>query len=273
MFWIIFIVCIVLFIFVLWKMKILKCGNMTLITGGIKTGKSALSVHCAYRTWKKNLFKAKLWNFLQIFRKKHKRRYKELPVLYSTVPLRCKYSPLTLDILRRNVRIPYGSVAYVCEASLMISSMDYKDDYLNEQLLLFNKLWAHYTRGGSIFYDTQSISDNHYAVKRCLSSYYYIHHNVKIPFIALVCFCREMKFSEDNSAINTIDKDLEDDLKMCIVPWSSLKLYDRYAFSALTDDLPLECTVLNGKRHSDLKARNIVTFKTKYKNLYEVNKK
>ena len=271
MFWICFIAAIALFIFVLWKMKILKCGNMTLVTGGIKTGKSALSVHLAYRTWKRNLFKVKFCNMLQIFRKKKNRKYRELPVLYSTVPLRCKYAPLTLDILRREVRIPYGSVAYVCEASLLISSMDFKDDYLNEQLLLFNKLWAHYTRGGSIFYDTQSISDNHYAVKRCLSSYYYIHHNIKIPYVALVCFCRELKFSEDNSAVNTFDKDIDEDLKMCIVPWSSLKLYDRYAFSALTDHLPLDKTIVNGKYHTDLKARKIVTFKTKYKKLYEVD--
>lgn len=48
MFWLILIGVLILVI-VFWRIfKIPKCGNMVLITGGIKTGKSTLSVRMAY---------------------------------------------------------------------------------------------------------------------------------------------------------------------------------------------------------------------------------
>lgn len=256
----------------LWTLKIPKCGNMTLITGGIKTGKSAMAVRLAIQTYKRNLVKYYIRCFFNRLRRKHKRVIIERPLLYSNIPLRCNYVPLTLDLLHRKERFTYGSVIYVCEASLVANSMDFKDTDLNDHLLLFNKLVGHETKGGSIFYDTQSISDNHYAVKRCLASYFYIHHNVKIPFVALILYVREMKFSEDNSAVNTIDTDLEKDLQRVIVPWRTLKYYDRYCYSVLTDHLPVnQNVVLRSKgdrkdRKLDLKARNIISFK-RFKNI------
>jgi hypothetical protein len=151
--------------------------------------------------------------------------------------------------------------------------MDFKDTELNDNLLLFNKLVGHETKGGSIFYDTQSISDNHYAVKRCLASYFYIHHNVKIPLICLVLYVREMKFSEDNSAVNVIQEDLEKELMRVIVPWSSLKLYDRYCYSVLTDHLPVNAELVVRSKQDrknkklDLKARKIISFKGRFAKL------
>lgn len=262
----ILILAVVLFIFIKIKLKIPKCGNMTLVTGGVKTGKSALSVRLAYKTYKRNLLIYRIKCFFQLFVRKKKRIKLEEPYLYSNIPLRCDYVPLTLELLERTERFSYGSVIYVCEASLLADSMHYKDQTLNDSLLIFNKLIAHETRGGSIFYDTQSISDNHFSVKRCLSSYFYIHHNIKIPFIALVCYVREMKFSEDNSAVNTMHQDIEEDLKCVIVPWVTLKLYDRYCYSCLTDDLPVNRNVVRRtykdrkNKRLDLKAREIISF-------------
>ena len=57
MIWIVVIVALVLVIWFLWTLKIPKCGNMTLVTGGIKTGKSAMTVRLAYKTWRRNLWK------------------------------------------------------------------------------------------------------------------------------------------------------------------------------------------------------------------------
>lgn len=269
--WLILIAVAVLVIWFLWTLKIPKCGNMTLVTGGIKTGKSAMTVRLAYMTWRRNLWKYRIKSAFQYIRRRSKRKSFERPYLYSNIPLRCEYVPLTLELLDRQERFTYGSVIYVCEASLVANSMDFKNTNLNDDLLLFNKLVGHETKGGSIFYDTQSISDNHYAVKRCLASYFYIHHNIKIPFICLVLYVREMKFSEDNSAVNTIDQDLEQDLMRVIVPWSSLKLYDRYCYSVLTDHLPVNTNVVfrskadKKNRHLDMKARKIISFKEKYK--------
>jgi hypothetical protein len=262
--------------FFLWsKLKIPKCGNMTLVTGGIKTGKSAMSVRLAYRTYKRNLLKTHIWNAIQHIRFKKNRSFKELPKLYSNIPLRCDYVPLTNELLKRQTRFAYGSVCYICECSLVACSMDYKDDDLNENLLLLNKLFAHETKGGSIFYDTQSISDNHYAIKRCLATYFYIHHNIKIPFIALICWVKELKYSDDGNNVNINTSDVEDDLRMVVIPWRTFKLYDRYCYSVLTDHLKVEDKEVKRTykdKHNkklNLKANKIITFK-KNKKYYEM---
>lgn len=260
----ILVACIVGYIYVrFFLLKIPKCGNMTLVTGGIKTGKSTLSVRMAYKTWKKQVFKTKIFNlFVKCFHNISKKFSKEkpLPLLYSNVPLNVPYVPLTQDLLERRERFVYGSVAYFCEASLIADSMSFKDEYVNEQLLLFVKLFAHETKGGYAFYDTQSIFDNHYAIKRCLSSYLYIHHAIKIPFF-VVMYVREMKFSEDNSSVNTFDEDIEEGLQMIIVPKSTWKLFDCYCYSVLTDHLPVGGSVVDPDYLDDLKARDIITLK------------
>lgn len=267
MFWLILIGSIVLIIYCWHLLKIPKCGNMVLVTGGIKTGKSTLSVRMAYKTWKKQKRKVKIYNFIcKLFKYKLKRfkQEKPLPLLYSNVPLNIPYVPLTQDLLERRQRFVYGSVAYFCEASLIADSMSFKDDYINENLLLLVKLWAHETKGGYAFYDTQSIYDNHYAIKRCLSSYFYIHHSIKIPFFILQ-FVRELKFSEDNSAVNTFEDDIENGLKIVVVPKSTWKLFDCYCYSVLTDHLPVGSAVSDPDLLDDLKARDIVTFKEETK--------
>ncbi|PWL76848.1 MAG: hypothetical protein DBY22_00600 [Clostridiales bacterium] len=255
--------------------KIPRLGNMVLVTGGIKTGKSTLSVYLALRTYKKQLFKWKIKCFIGKFLKvlkipKFKNFEKpEKPLFYSNIPLKMPYVPLTKELLLREERFAYGSVCYICEASLVADSMSYKDMTLNENLLLLNKLFAHETKGGYIFYDTQSILDNHYAVKRCLSSYLYIHHTIKtIPFF-LLCWVREMKFSEDNTIVNSFDSDVEKELKLIILPKKIWKKFDCYCYSSFTDDLPVND---NLDYPETLKADDIISFKT-YFNLKRGGKK
>lgn len=249
-------------------LKIPKCGNMVLVTGGVKTGKSTLSVRLVYKTWKKQKMKVRIQNLLlRVFKflriKKFKEaEYKPLPLIYSNIPLELPYVPLTQALVERRERFVYGSVIYVCESSLLADSMCFKDDYINEQLLLLNKLIAHETKGGYLFYDTQAIGDNHFAVKRCLASYFYIHHAVKIPFFVLM-YVRELKYSDDNSAVNTFADDVEEGLKLVVVPKSTWKLFDCYCYSALTDHLPVSDKTV---RPESLKAHNIISFR-KFKNL------
>ena len=134
-------------------------------------------------------------------------------------------------------------------------------------MLLLNKLIAHETKGGYIFYDTQSIMDNHYAVKRCLSTYFYIHHMRKIPFFCLA-WVRELKFSDDNSAVNTFETDIEDTLKLVIIPKKVWKLFDCYCYSALTDHLPVVDKTVKVHKFGDKKARKIISFR-KYQSIPE----
>lgn len=248
--------------------KIPKFGNMVLITGGVKTGKSTMSVYFVVRQYWKQKIKYYFYNYflrpvLSVlpFKRFKILKKREYPLLYSNIPLAVKgYTPLTLDLIERKTRFRYGSVIYVCESSLVADSQSIKNPLLNEEMLLFNKLIAHETKGGYIFYDTQSISDNHYAVKRCLSNYFYIHHTIKIPFLCF-CYVRELKYSDDVSSVNAWNEDVEESLKLVIVPKFVWKLFDCYCYSSLTDDLKVEDRSVNVFRSDSKKANKIVTFK------------
>jgi hypothetical protein len=162
------------------KFKTPKLNSLVMVTGGVKCGKSTLSVHMAITTFKRNLFKVKFKNF---FRKLFKKPLQELPLLYSNVPLAINYVPVTRDMLMRKERFVYGSVVYIQEASLLADSQLIKDKDLNNQLLLFFKLFGHESKGGTCILDTQCIGDVHYSIKRSISEYFYdsvLHRQFKI---------------------------------------------------------------------------------------------
>lgn len=144
----------------------------------------------------------------------------------------------------------------------MADSQMVKDLELNERLLLFNKLIGHELQGGCIIYDTQSIADVHYSIKRCLSEYFYIHHLVKwLPFF-LVAYVKEDRYSEDGSVITVSSKDVEETLTRVIIPKSTWKKFDCYAYSSLTDDLPVVTETVTAET---LKVDNILSFRKERK--------
>lgn len=268
--WIIVAVLVGLAIFLYFKFfKMPKIGCIGMVTGGVKCGKSTLSVWLAVRKYK---FQHRKWRIRcwlikvinAVFR--CSKKFPEEPVLYSNVKLAgVHYTLLTTDMILRKVRPAFGSVVYIQEASLLADSMYFKDMAVNERLLLFNKLFGHESHGGYLIYDTQSIQDNHYAVKRCLNSYFWIHHNVKLPFF-VVLYVREFFFSEDNSTVNTVDSDVEESLKIMLVPKRVWRMFDAYCYSAFTDDLPVlrndvYTPVPKPFKRADLKTRRIISLK------------
>lgn len=235
--------------------KVPKIACVSLTTGGVKSGKSTFSVHLAISTYKRI---HRQWKVRKFFQTLFNKPISEEPLLYSNIPLAVPFVPITLELLERKIRPRYGSVAYVNEASLLCDQMLYKDEELNERLTLFNKLFGHETCGGYLVYDTQCISDVHYAVKRSLSNYFYIHHLEKrIPFF-LVAKVREERYSDDKGTVNTYGEDVEENLKTVLIPKSVWKKFDAYCFSVLTDDLPVSADVRDS---ADLKARDIVSFR------------
>lgn len=272
MFWLIFIGIIVILCFTAHIFKIPKFGNMVLVTGGVKTGKSTMSVWLACRQYWRQRRKWWIYNHL-IYPMFHKLPYprfklmkpKEEPLFYANIPVAVKgYTPLTRDLIQRKTRFRYGSVIYVCESSLVADSMSYKNDLLSESMLLLNKLIAHETRGGYIFYDTQSAHDNHYAVRRCLSQYFYIHHMTKwIPFFC-VAWVREMKYSgsdDGNGEVNVYSDDVEQTLRAVVIPKSVWRRFDCYCYSIFTDHLKVEERTKLVRKWDRKKARKIISFK------------
>jgi hypothetical protein len=223
-----------------------------------------LSVWLSVRKYKRTVF---VWKIRCLIAKLLKKPLPEKPLFYSNVPIAgVDYVLIPVELLERKIFRPaYKSVIYIQEASLLADSMYFKDLALNERLLLFNKLIGHQTRGGYLIYDTQAICDNHYAVKRCLSSYFWIHHNIKIPFFC-VLFVREMFYSADDSTtVNTVGQDVETDLKIIVIPKRAWKMYDAYCCSALTDDLELydktDFIPIGKEFRSRLKIKTILSFK------------
>lgn len=252
--------------------KMPKVDNMICVTGGVKSGKSTFSFALADSIYRRNLRRWKVRNFfrkgLNKFRKK-KFPMEEKPLFYSTIPVNREHVLLSLDLLKRDVRFTYKSVIWVDEASLLADSQCYKDLDLNERLMLFNKLIAHETQGGTIVYNTQSISDLHYSVKRCLAETFYVHHTAKwLPFF-LVVTVREERYSEDGLAINNYNEDVEESLKRVIVPKSVWKKFDCYAYSSMTDSLP---TVTELNKVNSLKATKIVSFNDRHNITIEEDK-
>lgn len=253
--------------FIIW-MKRLRYGNLTLVTGGVKTGKTQLTVCLAIKTYRKQLAK---WR-----RKcrKARRNYEPLPekpLLYSNMPIGREgdsYAPLTLDLVTCKERFRYGSVIYYNEASLIAGSKDIKDEELNDHLLKFFKLIAHYTMGGYLFLDTQSPQDVHYTIKRSLSTYYDIWRRVTLPFVSLL-WIRENKLVDGE---NTVAIDTQIDPQDSIADGGKRqyfrfvrnkwwKYYDQYAYSCQVSDLPVadEQVIVSGdkKVYSLIRCRNI----------------
>lgn len=258
--WLIFLGIVLLFGFIVYKIrskvKVPKVSCVSLVTGGVKSGKSTFSVFLAKITYDRIHLS---WKIRSFFQKLLHKPISEEPLLYSNIPLAFPYVPITLELLQRKVRPRYGSVAYVNEASLVADQMLYKDDELNERLTLFNKLFGHETCGGYLIYDTQAVNDVHFSVKRSLSNYFYIHHLEKrIPFF-MVAKVREERYAEDGSVVNSYNDDVEESLKTVLIPKSIWKKFDAYCFSVLTDNLPVSDNVVTDT--VDLKARDIVSFR------------
>lgn len=251
---ILILVCILMF-FIFKYFKVLKIGSLSLVSGGVKTGKTTLAVYLATREYKKVLLR---WKIRKAFGCKE-----EKPLLYSNIPLKQDFVLLDKDYLLRNKRFNYKSVILISEASLFADSQLIKNQDINEQLLLFNKLIGHETKGGKLIYDTQQIQDCHYSIKRSLSSYFYIHHiNKWIPFFILA-YVKEYRYSEDNSVIGTETEDIEDTLKKVFIPKSVWRKFDCYCYSILTDDLVSSPDITNGRvlHRSELKAETIPSFR------------
>lgn len=270
------IIYLILAILIIWlvrkftsKFKFPKVGSIAVFTGGVKVGKSAVSLACALSNFRRNKRKWFIKNIIRKFFNQFRKVKKELfeePYFYSSIPLRgIKYVQLTRDHLLRKRRIRQGSVVFIDEASLVADSQLIKDKIINKDLLLFFKLFGHECAGLCVV-NTHCLSDLHYSLKRCTSQYFYVHHLSRyIPFVTL-CHMREERYSEDNTTLNTYNDDLEESLKRCLMRKSTFKKYDSFCYSYLTDFLPYDTekdTIKKGK-FDTLKANEIVSFRPEF---------
>lgn len=258
---ILIIVAIIVLVYVRKHFKRLVLPNVFLVSGAVKSGKTLLSVHLAIKQYKKNLRRHKLRAFF-LTCLGQKNSIPLPPMLYSNIPLaKIRYNNLTKDIIEQKVRIPNQSVVLVDEISLLADSFLYQDKKINNSLMRFFKLFAHYSHGGTLIVDTQSLSDCHFTLKRCIGSYLYIYERIKLPFISILKV-REIAYSEDNSMISVSNQDIELEMRKVIVFNTSYKKYDCYCYSIFTDHKDFKvCYTKDIKSYrDDLKAYKLVSF-------------
>lgn len=238
----------------------IKSGSLTIVTGGVKTGKSTLSVYICISKMRARRF---VWKYLKCpWAKLRLKPIPEEPLLYSNVPIKVPYYvPITEELILRKKRFNYKSGIYLQEASLVADSMCTYNYELNEATLLLFKLIAHETKGGFLLADTQCMTDVHYNLKRSISTYLYVHKIFRwCPFLLFVKV--QEKFFD---AVNTVNVNVEGDVdnmkyKWVILPKKTWKRFDRYCYSVLTDPLPRYGEEAKGKPAS-LKADKIITFR------------
>lgn len=279
-------VSILLLWFFIFKVKHLKTPDVYMVDGGVKTGKSLVTVKLAVRQYRINCFKVGFFNFFRKLRNKFRKIKKaplEKPMLYANMPLyKVKYNKLTLSILKWEVRIPHKSVCLIDEATLLADSLlgmsrskeKMKEfDETNEILTLFLKTYGHQTHGGSCFYNSQNVVDLHFSFRRCTSTYLMITKNRKFPFFCLLDV-REIVHDESGDTKNVNTRDVDDDNKPLFVSKRWYKYYDRYYLDILTKHLPLlvnyEVEKIDPKNRQELK--QIVTLGN-YKKIKEYNDK
>lgn len=220
--------------------KILVPPSVCLVTGGVKTGKSLCCVFLSMKDYRKR--HRKWWFKTHILKQDI-----EEPLYYTNTT--CSFGnirgakPHRLDKnivyitkahLMREKRFNYASVIYINEASLLADNMDFSNKTRNVELSLFNKLIAHETRGGALYYDTQSPLDAHYSIKRVMSTYYFIEKSLNLFFFR-VLYIREMINSENG--VNSFNDDVETTTRKVLIWRWWYKKYDRYEFEYLTKDL------------------------------------
>lgn len=244
--WILILLALVIGYFVLYKkFATLPDNAIVMVNGGLGAGKSNFTCGAAIRDYRQRIRRWKLKKVLFPW------KMFEKPVLCSNIPLKMDYVPLTKDILERKVRLPYGSVLIIDEFSLVADSMSYKK-INNTTLMLFMKLFRQETRGGVMYVNTQALADCHYAMKRCVNSYIWIFKKRKIFFLLL--FKIRVFTINDETTLNVVD-DVEES-RYYLLTTRVWRYYDTYAYSGLTDNLPVYDCVIHGKDLKDLKVHN-----------------
>lgn len=246
--------------FLLWflikKTKFQKIDHVHLITGGVKSGKTSYAVAMALRLYRKVHFSWKVKKLLlkplQAFCRLFKKDYKlpEEPLLYSNIVLAVPFVQLDSDLVNRKKRFAYKSVILVSESSLVADSYDIKNKTFNDNYSLFCKLIGHETHGGYLIFETQALSDNHFAVKRVLAKFTVITHLVTwIPFV-LLFQTRDVAYNADTSVQlnNVFTDDPDQESRYVIVSKRVWKKFDCYTYSGFTDGLPVEDRVVIGDK-------------------------
>lgn len=215
--------------------KILKSYNEKIdtvicYTGGLGAGKTFISVQKAIKILKRNRFNLKI---MKLLKPKQYQDY-EMPMLYSSIPIRINKNEwakkLTIEHLLLQERIVPRSVVFIDEVGSFASQFDYKNQNIKPRSAFdeFVRLFRHYTLGGTLIVNDQSILNVVLQIRRRINRVYVLQGFRKILFFWKV---NVRNISTSDEIINISDEQLE---KSYSTLWgfkfSRIKNYDTYCY-------------------------------------------
>ena len=255
------------------RFKFPKISAIAIYTGAVKVGKSGVSLACALSKYRSVRIR---WHISCFFRRLFRKSLLEEPLLYSNIPLAgVKYHDITLNHILRKERFAFGSVVFIDEGSLLADCYlskikDKLNCDLSIELLKFVKLFGHETHGGYLIINSQCMSDLNIALRKCTNQMFYIHSCYSFKILPIsICKMREERYSEDGTTVNSYNDDVEDSLKTVIFRKKVFKQYDRFSFSRLTDNLPMNNKKYFNRIGSDIKADKITSFRQEFVDMYK----
>lgn len=201
---------------------------LTLITGGVKSGKDTLMCSLGIAEYKRNV---RRWYLAKAFM--FWKKFDEKPVICTNFPIDVKggYVKLTSDIVYGKVHLPKNSVILITEFSTFADFNSWKK-IDNDRFSEFMKLCGHYYY--KVYTNSQALLDCHYALKRSCSSMVYIERLIKtFPFFLI--FKLRNVVVVDESVVNIADT--EPDWFVCSKRiW---KKFNSHCFYGFVKDTPL----------------------------------
>ena len=237
--------------------KILKSYNEKIdtvicYTGGLGAGKTFVSVQKAIKILKRNRFNLKVMKLLK------PKQYKDvlMPELYSSIPIRISKNEwakvLTIEHLLLQERLIPKSVVLIDEVGSFASQFDYKNKNIIPRSSFdeFVRLFRHYTLGGTLIVNDQSILNVVLQIRRRINRVYVLQGFRKILFFWKV-YTRNISTSDE--IINISTEQLEKSYNtLWGFKFSRLKNYDTYCYYVRYLNVPLcafeEYNILESKR-------------------------
>ncbi len=243
---IILIIGIVLFIVL--KPYFLKYDTLVSFTGGLGSGKTFKSVETALVLYRKQRLKAIIYNIL------HPKHKKEIPQLYSNIPLRIGFKKYALRLKKEHLmlqeRIAEGSVCLLDEVDVFANQFQYNNPAIvntkggeeNGNFDEFCRFYRHYTKGGFLIFNTQATANENLTIRRRQNTVITLFHFRVwgIPIIAPSIFytvkVRNVTLSDD---IKTVEENnAEDNMRLVIGFMPLFRHYDTYCYSGRYSTVP-----------------------------------
>jgi len=233
-------------IYLLWRLFKFKIHEDTLMcfTGGLGSGKSFMSAVTVKRAYRKQLRK---WR-----RRRRFRGYEEPPLVYSSIPF--QYAPglwsvkLTEEHLLLQRRIRPLSVVFLDEIDVFANQFQYNNPCIvntkggrsGGNFDEFCRLFRHYTKGGRLIANSQSIDNLNLTIRRRMNVEVNLT-GIKVYKFSPIFTYYKVRFRHrtGNIEVSTGKNDVIDDYDIqrgLILP--CFKMYDTYCYSRRYERVP-----------------------------------